>query len=130
MEQFFLQENSGKASEERSESGGNAGGDFGIDQVLRDAWRYLSLKPDEVYALTPREYYLLIQAQQDKKFDQYDDLASLAMMIGKVRSAKKSIKQSDLFKRPKTADDEANIPQEVIAKQQQASEWLSQFDIK
>ncbi|MDF4197294.1 hypothetical protein ACFWA2_14155 [Bacillus subtilis] len=52
------------------------------------------------------------------------------MMIGKVRSAKKSIKQSDLFKRPKTADDEADIPQEVIAKQQQASEWLSQFDIK
>ncbi|MEK3813145.1 hypothetical protein [Bacillus sp. FSL R7-0685] len=57
-------------------------------------------------------------------------MASLAMMIGKVRSAKKSIKQSDLFKRPKTADDEVDIPQEVIAKQQQASEWLSQFDIK
>ncbi|MGE9877975.1 hypothetical protein [Bacillus velezensis] len=52
------------------------------------------------------------------------------MMIGKVRSAKKSIKQSELFTRPKTAEDEVDIPQEVIAKQHQASEWLSQFDIK
>ncbi|QYG88354.1 hypothetical protein [Bacillus atrophaeus] len=87
------------------------------------------MKPHEIYALTPREYYILMHAQQERKFDQYDDMASSAMMIGKVRSAKKSITKTDLFKRPKSTEEDGDISQEAIEKQRNASEWLSNFNI-
>jgi hypothetical protein len=94
---------------------------------LSDGWRYLGLKPAEVYALTHREFTILLNAQRERQYDEFEREAMFAMMYESAHRAKRP-KASDLFKRPKNGEkDERKL--EAMAKQaEHASEWLSQFN--
>ncbi|MBU8785667.1 hypothetical protein [Bacillus glycinifermentans] len=72
----------------------------------------------------------MLDAEQERKYDRFEEHALTAMMIGKVNNARKRIKLSDLFKRPEKADVSTQKAENLYEKQQKASEWLSQFEIK
>ncbi|MGG3072178.1 phage tail assembly chaperone [Niallia circulans] len=95
--------------------------------MLSDGWRYLQLLPEQVYDLTPKEFRLLLGAQMERKYDEYERQSHFAIMNLKAQNAKKSIKATDLFKRPADEKAEAEL-QEGIEKAKHASEWLSQFE--
>jgi len=94
---------------------------------LSDGWRYLSLRPSEIYLLTPREFTLLMMAQRERQYDEYERQSHFVIMDRKAQNTKKSIKASDLFKRPADEKAEAEL-QEGVEKAKHASEWLAQFE--
>ncbi|WP_412733872.1 phage tail assembly chaperone [Heyndrickxia sporothermodurans] len=94
---------------------------------MEDGWRYLGLKPVEVYELTPREFALILTAQQKRRYDEYEREATLAIMRESAHRAKRP-KASDLFKRPKDDADERKLMKKAELAEHQA-EWLAQFAI-
>jgi hypothetical protein len=79
-----------------------------------------------VYCLTHREFTLLLNAQRERQYDEFEREAMFAMMHESAHRAKRP-KASDLFKRPKNGEkDERKL--EAMAKQaEHASEWLAQW---
>lgn len=70
---------------------------------------------------------MLFEAQNERRYDEYERQSHYAIMNVKAQNAKKSIKASDLFKRP--ADEKAEAELQVgVEKAKHASEWLSQFE--
>lgn len=95
--------------------------------MLADGWRYLGLKPSDVYALTPREFNVLLKAQQERQYDGLEREAYVTIMRESAHRAKRP-KASDLFRRPKPGEE-----RKLAHKAEQAEEaaaWLAQFDIK
>ena len=93
---------------------------------MSDGWRYLSLKPSEIYLLTPREFTLLMMAQRERQYDDYERQSHFIIMRENAHRAKRP-KASDLYKRPADEKAEAKL-QEGAEKAQHASEWLAQFE--
>ncbi|RVT57408.1 hypothetical protein [Niallia taxi] len=87
----------------------------------------MSLKPSEIYLLTPREFTLLLNAEREKHYDSYERQSHFIIMSENAKRAKRSIKASDLYKRPADEKAEAKL-QEGVEKAQHASEWLAQFE--
>jgi hypothetical protein len=90
-----------------------------------DGWRYLGLKPSEVYALTHREFMLLLKAQRERQYDEFEREAQFAIMYEKAHREKRP-KSTDLFKRPATEQDEQTLKQKA-EQAKHAAEWLAQF---
>lgn len=96
--------------------------------MVADGWRFLSLKPSEVEALTPREFHILMRAQQERQFDDYEREAFVAIMHENAARSKR-LKMSDLFKRPVDATLAKKKTQELAEKAKMASDWISQFTL-
>lgn len=68
----------------------------------------------------------MIQAQQERGFDEYERMAYGAIM-GEIAHREKRPKVSDLFKRPKDASAEKSALSELKEKTQTANEWLARL---
>lgn len=86
------------------------------------------MKPAEVYSLTPRELTILMRAEQERRYDDYERMTTGALMNRQAYHAK-SLKPSDLFKRPLDTELAKKKAEELIEKTRHTSEWLSQFTI-
>lgn len=95
--------------------------------MLADGWRFLELKPDEVYALTPREFSVLLNAQQERRYDELEREAHVSIMRESAHRSKRP-KASDIFRRPKPGEEKRLEKKAEQAKE--AAEWLAQFNIK
>lgn len=84
----------------------------------------MRLKPDEIYALMPREYTLLMHAETAHLQDTYEFEAQKALIREQAHRAK-SPKLSDLYRHP----DRAKVDEEKAEQARQANEWLAQFDL-
>ncbi|MGE6487764.1 phage tail assembly chaperone [Paenisporosarcina sp. NPDC076898] len=69
-----------------------------VERAVAEGYRYLALKPWEVYSLTPREFQILMRAYQERQYDEFDRMAFQTMMVRQAYHAKK-LKHADLFKR-------------------------------
>ncbi|MGF7528522.1 phage tail assembly chaperone [Bacillus paralicheniformis] len=91
-------------------------------------WRYLQMKPEDVYALTPREFHILIQAQTERNGDELERKAFEAIMREKAHR-EKNPKPSDLYKRDSADSPKKKTVEEMAEQAKHTAEWLSQFDI-
>jgi hypothetical protein len=80
-----------------------------------------------VYALTHREFTILLKAQRERQYDEFEREAMFVMMRESATRAKRP-KASDLFKRPKLGEQDERKLEEQAKKAEHASEWLAQFD--
>lgn len=96
-------------------------------RVIRDGWRYLRLKPNEVMALTPLEFHDLMEAEIERNYDEFSRQAEIAIMHEKARRSKRP-KARDLFKRPQ--DDVRAVKRAEVMREKaaHAQAWLDQFD--
>lgn len=87
----------------------------------------MSLKPSEVLSLTPREFTILMKAQQERQYDVYERMATEAMFVRQAYHAKK-LKPSELFKRPNGTEREGRMTaKELREYTEQQQTLLSQF---
>lgn len=98
------------------------------EQAYYDAWRYLKIGPRDVDFMTHRELYVLLRAQNEATYDEYEHMAYGAMMNRQAYHAK-SLKFSDLFKRPLDVTEAKNRQRKLLEQQKHAEEWLAQFTI-
>ncbi|MBO0602697.1 hypothetical protein I2483_13600 [Sporosarcina sp. E16_3] len=99
-----------------------------MEVAKADGWRYLALKPQEVESLTPREFTILMRAQQERQFDEYERMAFASIMQESATRAKRP-KASDLFKRPVDVDAAEKKVEDLLKKSRNASEWMEQFTL-
>lgn len=75
---------------------------------------------------TPREFMIMLRAQQERKSDEYERMAHEALMNRQAQHAEK-LTLSDLYKRPVDEEVAQAKADELVDKSEYASEWLSQF---
>jgi len=80
-----------------------------------------------VLAKTPREFALMMAAQVERKYDEYERMAMQAMMM-RAAYHKEKLRQSDLFKRPAAGAKSEKTAEDVEGRQQAIIERLSKFE--
>lgn len=83
------------------------------------------MKPADIWELTPREFSLLLQGEQERKYDEYERESHVAIMRESAHRAKRP-KASDLFKRPEAGTSEESLKKKAD-QAKHAEEWLAQF---
>lgn len=84
--------------------------------------------PRDVDVITHRELAILMKAETESAFDNYEDMSMAALMNRQAYHAKK-LKATDLFKRPVDDVEAKNRQKDKIQQQRHAEEWLAQFEI-
>lgn len=103
--------------------------------MQRIGWRFLDLHPNEVLALTYREFTILCEEQEEKNHDKNEQQAMYAIMYAAASRGKgkkgKLPKLKDLYDREsiKGEDKKEESFEDIIEKQKHAEKWLSQFDL-
>lgn len=95
--------------------------------MIFDAWRYLRLDAQKVLSLTPRELTIMMRAEVERRYDEYEKFAHFAIMREKAHREKRP-KASDLFKRPPDEEVAKNKTEDLLSKKEKTMEWLSQFE--
>src|SRR5690625_7031586 len=103
-----------------------------VEQSIFDGWRYLGLDSAKVLSLTPREFTIMMAANVERTYDEYEKMAVQALMNRQGYHAKK-LKKSQLFKRPsdidtgKTADDVKERQRAIIERLERFEEFKGKF---
>lgn len=103
-----------------------------MDEAIKNGFRFLRLQPFEVYRLTPREFYLMMEGRQEQIYDELEIYSLKAIMMRRIyhENPKKELKATDLFKRPDGSEEE-QVSQEELKKQLETQQaWLNQFQFK
>ncbi|RQW19704.1 phage tail assembly chaperone [Bacillus sp. C1-1] len=100
-----------------------------VERQLVTCWRYLRLEPSIFYALTPREFVLLMDAELESIHDAMEREAQIALMHEQASRSKRP-KVADLYKRPSSAKKEEHSIQESVKKAEKAKHWLQQFTFR
>jgi len=131
--EFFLREDS--QEDGRRESGDREGaktiaglGELDtVEKAIFDGRRYLGMSAPQVLSLTPREFAIEMRAHTESVYDEYERMATHAMMIRAAHHAKK-LKQSQLFKRPTGEEMTKRKTVEKRERTEETMRWLSQFE--
>jgi hypothetical protein len=83
----------------------------------------------EVYALTHREFHILMKAQREQNYDHFEREAEFVIMREKAHRAKRP-KASDLYKRPNNGHQDDRELELKVEQAKEAAAWLSQFEFK
>src|SRR5699024_11779055 len=70
-----------------------------VDTAIFDGWRYLSLTSDLILSMTPREFSILMKAQVERKYDDYEEMATMAIFTRQAYHREGRLGASDIFKR-------------------------------
>src|SRR5690625_4591038 len=70
-----------------------------VESAIFDAWRYLRMDSAAFLSKTPREFPILMAAENERRYDEYELMASKAMMM-RAAYHKEKLKHRDLYKRP------------------------------
>ena len=99
-----------------------------FEQAYFDAWRFLKMGPREVDVITHRELYIMLRANNEAVYDNYEHMAYGALMNRQAHHAK-TLKFSDLFKRPIDVSEAKNRQKKLLEAQKHTEEWLGQFTL-
>lgn len=77
--------------------------------------------------MTPRELAIEMHAHTEAVYDEYERMATQAMMVRAAHHAKK-LKQTDLFRRPVDGDRARNKAEESLRRTEETMKWLAQFE--
>lgn len=75
---------------------------------------------------TPREFAIMLAAETERRYDEFEIMASNAMMM-RAAYHKEKLKQKDLYKRP-SATKEERTAEDIRSKQEEVIERLSRFE--
>ena len=95
----------------------------------------MDLLPDEVLALTYREFTLLCEEQEEKNHDKNEQQAMYAIMYAAASRGKgkkgKLPKLKDLYDRESVKGERKKEEsfEDIVERQKHAEQWLSQFNI-
>lgn len=78
-------------------------------------------------SLSPRELSILLEAQQERHYDEMERMAIQAMMNRHAYHAKR-LKQTQLFKRPTEFKESIRTIEDLEREEKETMEWLSQFE--
>lgn len=82
------------------------------------------MSPVELESLTPREFSILMNAQVERQYDEYERKAVEAIMREAAHRAKRP-KAGDLFKRPSDSVAKREDLSEVKAETERLNNWLA-----
>src|SRR5690625_429931 len=135
---FFLQSDDREVNEGQSgdEEGARSVARLGelntVEQASLDGWRYLGVDSARVLSLTAREFTIMMAANVERTYDDYEKMAVQALMNRQGYHSKK-LKKSQLFKRPsdidtgKTADDVKERQRAIIERLERFEEFKGKF---
>ena len=86
----------------------------------------MKLDTSAILSKTPREFSILMAAEVERKYDEYEMQASQAMMM-RAAYHKEKLRFKDLFKRPNNTDKE-RTSDDVKRHQNEVLERLSRFE--
>ena len=98
-----------------------------METAIFDGWRHLGLDSTQVLSKTPREFALMMAAQVERKYDEYERMAMQAMMM-RAAYHKEKLRQSDLFKRPTGEIKSDKTAEDIEERQRAIIERLSKFE--
>lgn len=137
---FFLQENAekrhegrrGEPSDSRPDQLSNAPAYIDVEKYIKDAWRYLRLKPKELRELTPREFVLMTEAESDFRYDVAEEQARQAFFIESASRVKKLKSIDDIYKRPTSEqqhDEEKEPKKDTLKIQKENEDFVKKLDL-
>ena len=85
------------------------------------------MQPSAILAMSPREFYIVMRADQERIFDVLQHEATVAIMHERA-SREKRPSADMLFKRPLDAELARERTDELLDKKRNANEWLAQFE--
>lgn len=78
--------------------------------------------------MTPREFSILMKAQVERKYDDYEEMATMAIFTRQAYHREGRLGASDIFKRPVDGDTAKKTADEIKEKSDYTMRWLSQFE--
>lgn len=139
IREFFLQEDGGQDVQERPgdesgiresnevEDGDGSPSYVDVEQCIRHGWRYLQLKPYEIYKLTFKEFCIISEENVEATHDRREELALAAVMNSVAYRGKgekgKLPSITELYDR--NSERKADSMEDVVKQQQEAISWLS-----
>lgn len=137
---FFLQENAEKRHEGRRSEPSDSRPDqlsndpayIDVEKYIKDAWRYLRLKPKELRELTPREFVLMTEAESYFRYDVAEEQARQAFFIESAARVKKLKSIDDIYKRPtedQTQQEENEPKKDTLKIQKDNEDFVKKLDL-
>lgn len=103
-----------------------------VEDCVRHGWRYLRLKPYEVYELSHKEFVILSEESVEMTHDKREESAVNAIMNAVASRGKgkqgKIPEVSELYNRDKMGEPKEEV-NDVMQRQVEAMEWLQNFNI-
>ncbi|EAC6755217.1 phage tail assembly chaperone [Listeria monocytogenes] len=102
-----------------------------VNERYKAGWRFFKLRPEAVRQLTPLEFSLMIEAEQDAALDRTEQLAIQAY-FNAVANTKKIKSPEDIYKRPSKAElaGKTENPLDAKLEQQKAlEEFTKKLDL-
>ncbi|MBS4195327.1 hypothetical protein [Lederbergia citri] len=81
---------------------------------------------ERILSYTPREFMIMMQANVERHYDEYERMAIEAIMREGAHRAKKP-KATDLFKRPKEGISNRNNLAEMKEETERLNDWLARI---
>lgn len=86
--------------------------------MQQDGYRYLDLPPQQVLALTHREFFMMLEQRVEKTYDELEREAVKAIMMrAAYHSDKKNMKPTDIFDRNHVGEDDEDIKEKMERQQ-------------
>jgi len=82
----------------------------------------------DVYEHTPAELQLMLRASVERRYDELEQEASIAIMHANAANSKKRVKATDLFKRPSEHRESKRTADDLRREEEETMEWLGQFE--
>lgn len=89
------------------------------------------MKPNEILRTTPKQFKLLMDAAQEKIYDELEHESIKAIMYGKAANPpeKKKIGPKDLFDRKTATQDQGKTQENMREKIRRQQEWVDRLNI-
>ena len=88
----------------------------------------MQLPSEQVLSKTPREFSMLMHAQVERKYDDLEDMALMAIFTRQAYHKDGKLGADDLFKRPVDGITAKKTADEIKDKTEYTMRWLSQFE--
>lgn len=97
--------------------------------MQQEGYRYLDLLPQQVLALTHKEFYMLMEQRVEKSYDELERESVKAMMMrAAYHSDKKNMTAKDIFDREKIEKEKELDSDDVKEKMRQQQDFLNRLN--
>jgi len=99
--------------------------------MQQDGYRYLDLSPQQVLALTHKEFYMMMEQKVEKTYDELERESVKAMMMrAAYHSDKKNMTAKDIFDRNKIEKEKELDSEEMKEKIRKQNEWVNNLNFR
>src|SRR5699024_4475073 len=99
-----------------------------VQKAIENAYRYVGMYARDVYEHTPAEVQLMRRASVERRYDELEQEATIAIMHGNAANSKKRVRATDLFKRPAEHRESKRTADDLRREEEEAMKWLGQCE--